>query len=148
MPKEDNILDFLDDPEPEKPKLESKIPPESVELSNEQRLAILQRWQGDEKDIPSIEELCEIAFPSKGFNGLNKEGRLIKKFLAEHDLKPKTKTEYAPKGLLSLTDEQREYIKNNLNMKNHELAQVLWEKPLLSPTRQEARTVGSYRDEV
>jgi hypothetical protein len=144
--EEDNILDFLDDEPKEESKPEAKVESKPIELTNEQKLAILKNFQ-DSKD-PSIEELCEVAWPGKGFNGLNKEGRLIKKFLIEHDLKPKTKTEYTPKGLLPLTDEQKEYIKNNLNMKNHELAQVIWERPLLASTSQEARTIGAYRDEL
>lgn len=122
-------------------------------LNNEQKTIILKRWQEsdgeqDENKIPSIEELCELAWPGMKYNGQHKQGRAIKKFLAEHDLKPKTKTEYTPKGLLSLSAENKEYILNNPNMRALEISKILFNNPNLTNRHQETLTILNYQKEL
>lgn len=117
-------------------------------LNNEQKVLILKRWETNQEDPPSIEELCELAFPGKNFDGRSKQGREIKKYLLEHDLKPKTKTEYSPKGLLILKLEEQEFIKNNPNMKGAEIASALWNKPFFANNSIEVRTILNYQKEL
>ena len=121
----------------------------SLELSDTQKLAILKAWENNYDNPPSIEELCDIAWPGKGFKGIHKEGRIIKKFLTEHDLTPKTKTVYEKKATIELTNEQKEYIeKNGANMKNHEIAQIIFERNFLTATSMESKAVGIYKEEL
>ncbi len=144
-----NVLDLLDDvgPEQEKEKslIGSVLPP--IELSDSQKLKILKAWNED--DIPSIEELCDLCWPGMNLDGRSKHGKSIKQFLIEKDLKAKTKTEYQKKGLLELTEANKEYIKNNcVNMKAKEMAEIIFSKNNLMPVSQEAKTVAAYIKEL
>jgi hypothetical protein len=152
----DNILDKLDLPQdsknPNSSSMALPIAPELnkiPELTPEQKLIILKKWENNYENPPSIEELLKLAYPDiPGLDGRSKQGRLIKSFLASNDLKPNTKTEYKKIEILELNDDHKEFIKNNLNMKNHEIAQILWEKPYFTATSNESRSVGQYRDEL
>lgn len=120
-----------------------------MQLTDKQKLDILKEWDSrSDQNPPSIEELLKIAYPDKQFDGRSKEGRLIKEFLIEKNLKATTKTVYIKKGLLKLTDEQQEYIRNNANMKAYEIARALWDDNSLSNTSQEARSVYAFQREL
>ena len=117
-------------------------------LTDELKLKILKRWQDSYENPPSIEELCDLCWPGWKFDGRSKHGRVIKEYLISQNLEAKTKTVYEPKEILELNDSQKEFIRNNLNLKNHEMAQILYEKQYLTATSNEARSVGLYREEL
>ena len=127
---------------------DAKLIKNATELSDEQKLLILKRWEQDPENPPSIEELCEIAYPGQSKDGRSREGRLIKKYLSELNFQPKTKTEYEKKGDLPLSNEQREFIKNNPNMRATEIACVIFDKSFLTALSQETRTVLNYQKEL
>jgi hypothetical protein len=122
--------------------------PQPELLTNDQKLLILKKWDANPNSPPSIEELCEIACPGQKLDGRSKIGREIKKYLSERDLKPLTKTEYTPKGLLKLTDEEKEFVKNNPNMKGAEIACALWNKSFFANNSQEVKTILAYQIEL
>jgi len=118
-------------------------------LNNEQKILILKRWEQSLEDPPSIEELCELAFPGQKFDGRTKQGREIKKYISSQNLPaPKTKTEYVKKEFLDLANEEKEFIKNNPNMRGSEIASALWGKPFYANNSQEVRTILNYQREL
>lgn len=114
-------------------------------LTERQQLSILTLWKGKVKDggdPPSIEEILSVAYPeNEGLDGRTKEGRMVKQFLVEKGLGVTTKTHYIKKGLINLTIDQEEYIRNNPNMRSHEVAQIIFNDTGLSPTSRESRSV-------
>lgn len=132
----DNPLDNL-------PEDDSK--PVKLELSKEQQLIVLKEWQARFDNPPAIEELLKLVWPDKKLTLNHREARLIKQFLVEKELKFPDKI---PKELKELTDEQRQFIENNLNMSDREVAQVLFDKPFLPPMSREARLIRKYKEEL
>jgi hypothetical protein len=120
-------------------------PNDKIELSNEQKLSILNAWNADPLSPPSISDLVKLVFPSApSFDGRTKYGRAVRSFLSEKGLEATT-SEFKAKGLIELNDEQKEYILNNCRtMKSLEIARVLFNNPLLVVTSQEARSVFSH----
>ena len=137
-----NPLDIFNEETPvvEKPIVDHK-------LNDDQKIAILREWERQDGKA-SIESLCDAAWPGLKYNGTTKQGREIKKFLAEKDLKATTKSVYDKKGLLDLTEEQKEYIRNNPNMKAIEIAKTLYSKDFNSNSSTEVRTVYAYQSEL
>jgi len=111
-----------------------------VELTGQQQANILRLWN-ESKSPPSLPELIKIAF-DKAYDSRSKHGLLVRKFLASRQLKPKTTTNYIPKGKIELTEEQKVYVRKNARfMKISEMAQTLFQKPMLGATSQEGRTI-------
>ncbi len=118
-----------------KQKSETKI----TSLTNNQKSLILNRWNDDSKDPPSIDELLKLIFPNKNLDGRSKEGILVKTFLVENNLK----SNIEPK-ILELSEEQKEYITTNCStMKPMEMARVLF-NPKISPGSSEVKLVVSF----
>jgi len=118
-------------------------------LTEQDKLDLLKMWDDNSQNPPSIEELCEKIRHGQKLDGRSKLGRSIKKYISSLNLPPPTtKTEYKGKGLLPLTDEQKEYIANNPNMKASEIACVLFEKNFLPALSQEVRTVLAFQKEL
>jgi hypothetical protein len=124
---------------------EIHAPNEKIDLSNEQKLAVLKCWNSDPLSPPSISDLVKLTFPSApSFDGRTKYGRAIRFFLSEKGLEATT-SEFKAKGFIELSEEQKEYILNNANaMKPLEMARVLFKNPNLAVTSQEARSVFNH----
>lgn len=70
----------------------------SKELSSEQENLVLEEWNRDPENPPSLYDLTKIIFPKlEKVDGRCKEGRMIKEFLAKHGLKARPSNEYKPK---------------------------------------------------
>ena len=111
-----------------------------IVLTKEQELKILQLWQLSENP-PTISGLGEAVFGEE-VKGTDKKGRAIKTFLASKSLKAKSRHDYIPPKVITLTPEQKEYILNNASqMKAFEMAEVLFEKKNLSNLSLETRAV-------
>ncbi len=118
---------------------------DKIDLTNEQKIQMLECWNANPLSPPSISDLVKLVFPSApSFDGRTKYGRAVRSFLAEKGLEAVT-TEFKPKGFLELSSEQQEYITNNCStMKALEMARVLFNNTNLAVTSQEARTVLNY----
>ncbi|RTL02095.1 MAG: hypothetical protein EKK57_02795 [Proteobacteria bacterium] len=115
----------------------------NVELSDKQKLKIVQFWNTSGEDNLSIDELCMTTFNQK-FDARSKPVLAIKKYLASKNLKTTLK---APKKEIELTDEQKEYIINNYNGKNAlEIAKILFNNNLLTPLHSEVKAVISFKN--
>ena len=51
--------------------------------------------------------------PYKNVDGRSQEGRAVKAFLASRELKARGAHQYKPKDKVELTEEHREFIRNN-----------------------------------
>ena len=91
-------------------------------------------------------ELVKVAFPEKPeLDGRSKEAREIKEFLATHSVKPKGAQVYTPKDEVPLSDEQKEFIANNIStMTSVEIARTLFNNKTLSNLNRETRAVNDY----
>jgi len=114
-------------------------------LTEEQKKIVLEEWNRQDGKS-SIESLCEIAWPHMNLDGRTKHGKLIKLFLAQNGLKAKTKTEYEKKDV-ELTPEQKEYVKNNPNMKAVEIASILFGRQCTNAST-ETKSVYAYQTEL
>lgn len=119
---------------------------EELQLTDDQKAAILKEWNGRPENPPSLNDLVRIAFPTlEDVDGRSKEGRAIKAFLASRQIRARGAQEYVPKEKADLTEEQKEYISNNaLTMNAVEIARTIFKNDSLTNLNQETRTVNEY----
>ena len=73
----------------------------------------------------SLTELVKLAFGRDDLDGRSKQGKAVKQFLAARQIKPRKSHEYQAKGLIELTEDQKEYISNNCaTMTGIEIAKI------------------------
>ena len=114
-------------------------------LSEEQQLKLLNEWNNRPQNPPSLNELVKIAFNREDLDGRSKEGKAVKTFLASRQIKPKKSHEYEAKGLIDLTNDQKEYASNNCHtMTGVEMAKILFKNENLTNLSQETRSVLEY----
>ena len=114
---------------------------EEVFLSDEQKEKVLNEWNSRPQDPPSLLELIKAA-GFEGKDGRSKEGKAVKQFLATREIKPHASHQYQPKRKANLTEEDKEFIINNMNMmKPMEMARVIFKNPELTNLNQETRAV-------
>ena len=96
-------------------------------LTEEQQLKLLNEWNNRSDNPPSLTELVKLAFNRDDLDGRSKEGKAVKQFLAARQIKPRKSYEYQAKGLIELTEDQKEYISNNCAMMTGlEIAKILF----------------------
>ncbi len=115
-----------------------------IELTDIQKLTILQEWNNDLENPPSIEELRKAMFGEKTWES-RFQTRAIREFLATKDLTPRDSQKYIPKDKVVLTPEHKEFIANNCSsMKLLEMTRTLFNNQSLSILSQEGRAVTEY----
>lgn len=121
-----------------------------MNLSKEQQEKIINEWNSRAENPPSLKELVQIAFPDgKNLDGRSEEGRLVKEFLSSREIKARASQEYNPKNKIELTEEQKEFIRNNLaTMSFVDMARVLFKNEKISNLSQESRTINAYVKEL
>jgi hypothetical protein len=113
-------------------------------LTDEHKKKILDEWNSRPSNPPSLAELTKLIF-GEGFDGRSQQGKLIKNYLASRQIVPKKSHEYEAKGLIDLTDEQKEYVSNNCpTMTAVEIAKIIFKNNDLTNLNQETRSVGEY----
>jgi len=114
-------------------------------LTDIQQLRLLEEWNNRVDNPPSLAELVKIAFDRDDLDGRSKEGKAVKQFLASRQIKPRKSHEYEAKGLIDLSNEQKEYISNNCHtMTGLEMAKILFKNETLTNLSQETRSVLEY----
>lgn len=122
---------------------------EIVNLSEEQKLKLLNEWNSRPNNPPSLVELVRLAFNRDDLDGRSKEGKSVKEFLASRQIKPKKSHEYQAKGLIELNNEQKEYISNNCHtMTGIEMAKILFKNDSLTNLSQETRSILEYMKNI
>lgn len=120
------------------------VPNGEIELTNEQWDKVKALWNSRPNNPPSLMELTRAAFDKDNLDGRTKEGRAVRRKLTESKMGFST-SKYTASGLLTLTDTQKEYIRNNYKtMKGVEMARVLYNNNSLTNLNQETRTVLDY----
>ena len=116
------------------------------ELNEEQQLRIINEWNSRPENPPSLKDLTKLAFPElEEADGRSEEGRLVKQFLATRQLKARGSQEYQAKEKVELTDEQKEFVKNNMaTMSFVEMARIIFSNNKITNLSQEAKSVNSY----
>ncbi len=116
-----------------------------TELTEAQKQLIISEWDKRSDSPPSILELIVLVFPyvkSEEVDARSREGRLIKQFLIDKDLKP---TDPYANKICILTEEQREYIRNHCSfVKPLKMAQDLFNDPKLTPLSKEFIVVAGF----
>lgn len=120
--------------------------PNHMELTPEQEQEILNTWNLTPASPPSIESITKSVFKNNELDGRSNEGKAVKKFLAKHNLVASTKTTYEPKSKnLVLTDEQKEFIRNNAQtMTGNEIAKQIFTDPSLHNLSVPTRAVNLF----
>lgn len=116
------------------------------ELSDEQKLNIINTWNANKENPPSLQELTQIVFPDiPNIDGRSVYGKAVKKFLASRDLKVKTKAEYIKKERIEFSQEQKDFISNNAAMMTPvEMARSLFDNYNITNLSIEAISVEEY----
>jgi hypothetical protein len=119
---------------------------DEVKLTKEQEKAILDTWNSCEKDnAPPLLELIQKAAGFEGRDGRSKEGRAVKKFLASRKIKARGAHEYRTKDEIVWTDEEKEFMLNNIEaMKPLEMARYLKKDDSITVLGTETRAVRDF----
>ena len=122
----------------------------SKELTNEQGELVLEEWNRDSENPPSLYDLTKMVFPKlEKVDGRCKEGRMVKEFLAKHGFKARPSNEYKPKDKIELTEEHKSFCLNNGSMMSYvEIARIVFDNPELNNLSQESRAVKEYIDSL
>jgi hypothetical protein len=116
-----------------------------IQLTEEQKNSILKEWNSRPDNPPSLLELIRSAYPNKDVDGRSKEGKAVKSFLASREIKAHASHQYQPKQKTELTEEHKEFIRNNFSMMSSvEMGRILFANPELTNLNQESRAIEQY----
>ena len=112
-----------------------------IELTADKKKFIDDNYQR----MPDILELTRAAFMNDALDGRTKEGRAVRKYMAEKDYAYNTTKPARAKGV-RFTDAHKEFILANVDgMKAYEIAQILFpERGTLGPLSKESRQVAEF----
>ena len=114
-----------------------------IELTDDQKEKILNLWNNNQDNPPSLPELVAVAFGGN-FDGRSMQGKAVRSYLVSRNIKARKSYEYQPKGLAILTPEQKETIKNLCKTnKPYEIARIIFKDCNVGPLTTEARTVAN-----
>lgn len=115
-----------------------------MELSKEQKDIIIQNYEKN----PDLSFLTRLVFNDESLDGRTKEGRAVRAFLAKREMEYDTK-EIKKKGLLELTDQQKEFIEDHTKegMNSLQIARLIFPAREVNNLGQEQRTVFEYMKE-
>jgi len=115
-----------------------------LELTDNQKKQILEEWNSRKTNPPSLAELTKLIF-GEGLDGRSQQGKAIKIYLSSRQIIPKKSHEYEAKGLIELTEEQKEYISHSCStMTSVEIARIIFKNNQLTNLNQETRTVSEH----
>jgi hypothetical protein len=96
----------------------------------------------------TLTQITSYAYNDEGIDSRTKEGRLVKRFLLDNKIEYKNKS-VTQRDRVVLTDEQKEFIKNNYKQQNYvDLAKTLFNNDRLTHVTLECREVNSYIQEL
>jgi hypothetical protein len=113
------------------------------ELTDDQKTYIALNY-----DKKSLIELTRYITKDKNADGRHKMGRIIRAFLATKGLEAET-TKFKKADELVLTEEQEEFLRNNISiMKPLEAARILFKNEKISPLHNEFKVVYKFIDKI
>jgi len=106
---------------------------------------ILREWNARPDNPPSLKEMINLAFPNQNLDGRTKEGKLVKAFLATQKIKARSLHNYQPKEKIVLSEDQKEYVRNNFTMMTSvEMGRILFDNLELTNLSREVRAINEY----
>lgn len=116
---------------------------DKIELTPEQKQAILDFWNKTPNNPPALDAIVEHVW-GEGYDGRDLEGRAIKAFLASNNLTPETKTVYKPVKI-ELSEAHKRYIESNYKLMTAvDMARILFLNPKLTNLNAESRAINEY----
>lgn len=117
-----------------------------VDLTEDQKLIILNEWNSRPDNPPSLPELNLLVW-GPNIDTRSFKGKAVRDFLVTRNLKY-SGGKYVKKPEIILTDEQKKFISENLGRFNYtDIAEKLFNKPL-QPRSLETLTVIRYAKEI
>jgi hypothetical protein len=96
----------------------------------------------------TLTQITAYAYNDEKIDSRSKEGRLVKQFLLDNKIEYKNKS-VTQRERIVLTDEQKEFIKNNYKGQNYvDLAKTLFQNDRLTHVTLECREVNNYIQEL
>src|SRR6266446_5367580 len=105
-------------------------------LGSEQKRFVLENW--NKTDFLS---LVRGVFKNQKLSGRSQEAKLVQKYLGDRQLKIKN----GKVAEIILSDSQKEYIRNNVNMMTpFEMAKMIFDNPKLEPLSKPVLVINEY----
>ncbi len=124
--------------------LKKRRKPVKITLTDEQKKKTLEFWESRPENPPSLKEITNHIFGGE-FDGRSMEASVIKGFLSQININPRTNFEYQKVQAAPLTEEQKEYITNHCStMSAFEMAKELYPNRKIYPVGAETRQVNEY----
>lgn len=118
---------------------------DDIVLTESQQLQIHTRLNDESRPPASIKEILELIFPDRVLDARSKEGMAVRKFIASQGLEYKPARQWIPKKTIVLTEEQKAFITNNINVSTPlEMARTLFDNRELTNTDSETREIYKY----
>lgn len=121
---------------------------DQTDLTKEQEAKMLAFWNLTPSNPPSIDAIAKHVFDDPSLDGRTNEAKMIKKSLANHNLKAITKTrpDNLPKvSEIELTEDHKEFIRNNIStMHCYEIARIIFKNPVLNNLNAETRAIKTW----
>lgn len=116
-----------------------------MELTSEQELILLDAWNKNPSNPPSLKELTQLIYGGD-FDGRSDEGKSVKQCLAKHNLRAKAASDADRKtDKIILSDEQKLYIVNNIDLNSSlDVAKIIFANPSLTNLNAETRAVNEF----
>lgn len=96
----------------------------------------------------TLTQITAYAYNDEGIDSRSKEGRLVKQFLLDNKIEYRNKS-VTQRERVSLTEEQKEFIKNNYKDQNYvDIAKTLFQNDRLTHVTLECREVNNYIQEL
>lgn len=111
----------------------------TLDLTEQQKKFVLENW-----DKMPLLELTKIAFNNPNAKGTSAEGLAVRKFLGSK----RPKTTECEKRKVTLTDGQKDFIKNNVSMRPIEIARVIFNNNKIEPLSREVLVTREYQDSL
>jgi len=114
---------------------------DDIQLNDDQKKVILDSWN---QGVSDLKDLTTSVFGGE-FDGRSKQGRAVKRYLGSLNLKPKPAQVYKQKDRPDLTEDQKQFIQNNVGkMTAIEVARVLFSNDKLRNVSPESKAVIEY----
>jgi hypothetical protein len=116
----------------------------NMDLLQRQKVAIVEFWDERKNNPPSLKEIIGVAFPGEDIDSRSVKGRAVRDFLSSMSANYKT-TDHINKPRPNLTEENKEFIKNNLSsLRIIEMARIIYNNERVQPLGMEVKVVNEY----
>lgn len=117
---------------------------EKIVLTQDQQLIVLEMLDKDPEHPPMIKDIIEKVFGQK-HDARTKYGVAVREFIAERGLKFRNARHYIPQKIIELTEEQQQYIINNItNERPLQMAKTLFSNPEITQLDAETRAIYTF----